>query len=107
MPAVVVGVVVVARLEEVAGFLHRGGAAQGGGGVQHGGVGDARQPDLGAGGIEDDAGAVGAPAGAELGFAVRDGDDLDAFAPRVCEPGGDRNRANLSDLVESYLELSC
>src|ERR1022692_3347645 len=94
-------VVVVAAVQvDAAVFLHGGGAAQGGGGVEGGGVGDAGEPDLGAGGVHDDPGSVGSPAGAELSFAVRHGDDLDAFSAGVCEPGRDRYRADLCDLVQ-------
>ena len=43
-----------------------------------------------------------APPGAELGFAVRDGDDLDALAAGVGQPGRDRYRADLGDLVQRH-----
>ena len=98
-----VGVVLVAvAAEDGAGFFHGGGAAQGGRGVEGGGVGDAGEPDLGAGGVHDDAGAVGAPPAAELGFAVGDGDDLDALAAGVGQPGRDRDGADLGDLVQGH-----
>jgi len=45
--------------EPGAGFLHGRGAAQFGGGVEGVGVGDAGQPEFGAGGVHDDTGAVG------------------------------------------------
>ena len=56
--------------------------------LQGGGVGDAGQPDLDPGGVQDDLGAVLAPPGAQLRLAVRDGDDLDALAAGVGQPGG-------------------
>jgi hypothetical protein len=78
---------------------HRGGAAEHRRGIEGVGIADAWEPDLGAGGVQDDAGAVAAPAGAELGLAVGDGDDLDALAARVGQPGRDRDRADLGDFV--------
>ena len=48
------------------------------------------------------AGAVGAPPAAQLGFAVGDGDDLDALAAGVGQPGRDRDGADLGDLVQGH-----
>ncbi len=48
-----------------------------------------------------------APPGGELSLAVRDGDDLDALAARIRQPGWQRDRADLGDLVQAYLELWC
>ena len=48
------------------------------------------------------AGAVGAPPAAQLGFAVGDGDDLDALAAGVGQPGRHRDRADLGDLVQGH-----
>src|SRR5579875_1565386 len=92
----------VAGVVVLAGFAGGGGAAEGGGGLQGGGVADAGEPDFGAGGVHDDAGAVDAPAVAELGFAVGDGDDLDALAAGVGEPGRQGDGADLGDFVQGH-----
>jgi hypothetical protein len=55
-------------------------AAQLGGRVERGGVGDAGQVHLDRAGVQDDLAAVVAPAAGQLGFAVHDGDHLDALA---------------------------
>jgi hypothetical protein len=48
--------------------------------LQRGHVGDAGQEHLHRAGVEDDLAAVVTPAAGQLGLAVDDGDDLDAFA---------------------------
>src|SRR5712691_10861592 len=100
----------VGRDDEVAAgpffavFAHRGGAAEHGRGLQGVGVADGGEPGLRAAGVHDDAGAAGSPPAAELGFAVGDGGDLDAFAAGVGQPGRHRDRADLGDLVEGEQE---
>ena len=74
---------VVAGGVVLAADLPRGLAAQLGGRVEGGDVGDAGQEHLDRAGVQDDLAAVVAPAAGELGFAVHDGDDLDAFAAGV------------------------
>jgi hypothetical protein len=64
----------------LAADLPRGLAAEFGGRVEGGDVGDAGQEHLDRAGVQDDLAAVVAPAAGELGFAVDDGDDLDALA---------------------------
>ena len=46
--------------------------------------------------------AVVTPAAGQLGFAVDDGADLDAFAAGVRQPGRQRDRADLGDLVQAH-----
>jgi hypothetical protein len=65
----------------LAADLPRRLAAEFGGRVEGGDVGDAGQEHLDRAGVEDDLAAVVAPAAGELGFAVHDGDDLDALPP--------------------------
>ena len=86
----------------LAADLPRGVAAQGAGRLQGGGVGDAGQERLDRGGVQDDLAAVVAPAAGELGLAVHDGDDLDALAAGVRQPGRERDRADLGDLVQAH-----
>ena len=76
--------------------------AQGAGGLQGGGVGDAGQEHLHRGGVQDDLPAVVAPAFGELGFAVHDGDHLDALAAGVGQPERQRDRADLGHLVQAH-----
>ena len=74
---------------------------------ERGGVGDAGQEHLHRAGVEDDLAAVVTPASGQLGLAVDDGDDLDALAAGVRQPGRQRDRADLGHLVQAYLELWC
>src|SRR5712691_530114 len=78
---------VVAGGVVLAADLPGGLAAQLGGRVERGDVGDAGQEHLDRAGVQDDLAAVVAPASGELGFAVHDGADLDAFAAGVRQPG--------------------
>ncbi len=77
-------------------------AAQVAGHLERGGVGDAGQPHLHPAGVQDDLAAVVAPAAAQLRLAVHDGDDLDALAAGVGQPGRQRDRADLGDLVQRH-----
>ena len=70
--------------------------------LQRGDVGDAGQEHLHRGGVQDDLAAVLAPPLGELGLAVHDGDDLDALAAGVRQPGRQRDRADLGDLVQAH-----
>ena len=75
-------------------------AAQAGEPVEGVGVADAAEDDLEAGGVPDGLGAGFVPAGFELGQAVADRDDQDAFAGAVGHPQRQRYRANLCHLIE-------
>ena len=70
--------------------------------LQRGDVGDAGQEHLDRAGVEHDLAAVVAPPFGELSFAVHDGDDLDALAAGVRQPGRQRDRADLGHLVQAH-----
>ena len=85
----------------LAAELPGGLPAQGAGGLQGGGVGDAGQPDLRRE-VSMMTWRRRRPTGGELGFAVGDGDDLDALAAGVGQPGRQRDRADLGHLVQGH-----
>ena len=70
--------------------------------LQRGDIGDAGQEHLHRGGVEHDLASVITPAVGELGLAVHDGDDLDAFAAGVRQPERQRDRADLRYLVQAH-----
>src|SRR5262249_56065841 len=76
--------------------------AQLAGGPQQGGVGDAGQENLAAGGVADDLRAVFAPPVAELPEAVADDGNLDAAAAGVGHEVGDVDRGDVGDLVQRH-----
>ena len=86
----------------LAAELPRGLPAQRAGGLQGGDVGDAGQEHLHRGGVQDDLPSVVAPPVGQLGLAVHDGDDLDAFAAGVYQPERQRDRADLGDFVQAH-----
>ena len=96
---------VVAGGVVLAADLPRRLPAQRGRRLQRAHVGDAGQEHLHRGGVEDDLAAVLAPPVGELGLAVHDRDDLDALAAGVRQPGRQRDRADLRNLVQVILSF--
>src|SRR5262249_38185335 len=76
--------------------------AQFAGHFQRGGGGDAGQPHLDPAGVQDDLGAVLAPPGAQLRPAPPHRDELEALPAGVGQPGRQRDRASLDDLVQGH-----